>query len=61
MPAKKKTTTTKTEEVEPDPAFDAKSAEVADVAQQGEDIDRLGKLEDKLAQTSDPASTSLRS
>ena len=37
MPAKKKTKKKTTEEVEPDPAFDAKSAEVADVGQQIEE------------------------
>ena len=52
MPAKKKTTKKTTEEVEPDPAFDAKSAVLADVGQQGDaeiqtiGAEGVGKIDD---------------
>ena len=50
----------KTEEVEPDPAFDAKSAEVADVEQQGDaeiqtiGAEEVGKIDDFIGDSLPP-------
>ena len=50
----------KTEDVEPDPAFDAKSAEVADVAQQGDaeiqtiGAEEVGKIDDLFGDAPPP-------